>query len=101
MVYSMVLQESTGEVGSSLLYQCSPNSLCCMGLGWESSVLGISAVGVLARIAFWRRLPTTTKSDSRGAVESARPPKQGGEAISHPRLVVHLFLAASTNHNEK
>jgi len=28
MVYSMVRQESTGEEGLSLPYQCSPNSLC-------------------------------------------------------------------------
>jgi len=37
------------------------------------------------------RLPATTNDDSRGAVESARPPQARGEAISHPRLVVvHL-----------
>jgi len=81
MVHFMERQESTGEGGSSLLYQCSPNSLCRMGWGGESSVLGISAVGVLGRISFWWCLPTTTQSDSRGAVESARPSGQGGRPL--------------------
>ena len=33
MAYFIAWQESTGEEGSSLLYQCFPNSLCCTGFG--------------------------------------------------------------------
>ena len=33
MAYFTAWQESTGKEGSSLLYQCFPNSLCCTGFG--------------------------------------------------------------------